>query len=185
MLKLKLQYFGHLMRRTNSLEKTLILGKIEGKRRSGQQRMRWLDSITNSMDMYLSKLQVIVEDRGARCAVVLCTLLGAKSLTQLSDWTTVMYLYYFWIFRCMKSRCIMQYKLFMFACPLSDCLYRGQTLITIQGYSFIGRGSSWHIVSPNIIILDSMRKPEFNSWLHSSLVVWCKFFLETNFLSVK
>ena len=64
MLKLKLQYFGHLMRRTDSLEKTLMLGEIEGKRRRGQQRMRWLDSITSSMDMNLSKLQEIVENRG-------------------------------------------------------------------------------------------------------------------------
>ena len=67
-LLLKLQYFGHLMRRGNSSEKTLTLGKIEGKRRRGQQRMRWLDSITDSMDMNLSKPQEMVEDRGACCA---------------------------------------------------------------------------------------------------------------------
>ena len=106
MLKLKLQYFGHLMWRTDSLEKTLILGKIEGRRRSGWWRMRWLDVITDSMDMSLSRLRELAMDREAWRA----TLHGvAKSRTQLSNWTELMP--YWFQHRHTQQHCLKHLKL--------------------------------------------------------------------------
>ena len=99
MLKLKLQYLGHLMWRMDSLEKTLVLGKIEGRRRRGWQKMKWLDGITDSMDMILSKLRELVMDREAWCAAAHGV---AKNWTWLSDWTELIKLSITDVYKCLS-----------------------------------------------------------------------------------
>ena len=127
-LKLKLKYFGHLMWRTDSLEKTLMLGKIEGRRRRGRQRMRWLDGITGSMDMSLGKLRELVMDREAWGTAVHGV---SKSQTRLSDWTELNWAYPF-------SSGSSRRGLFHLRQILYQLSYQGSPLLTLGNRSIIG-----------------------------------------------
>ena len=133
MLKLKLQYFCHLMQRAKSLEKTLILGKSKGKRRRRGQRMRWLDSITNSMDMNSSKLPEIVEDKGTQCAIVHRVTKSDKTqrliTTICGKWHLLVFFFNIYLFIWLHRVLVVACEFFIAACGFRCCSTLAQLLL--------------------------------------------------------